>query len=88
LLVQPLNSKIMTNKNNDNTNNTTDNTAKKGFASMPHEKVQEIASKGGHAGDPSKKGFASMPHEKVQEIASKGGQASGGNKGKEEEEEK
>lgn len=55
----------MANKNtNENSN------ARKGFASMPHEKVEEIASKGGHA-SAEKAG-----HEGMAARGSKGGQVS------------
>jgi hypothetical protein len=40
--------------NNINNTNELDNTAKRGFASMPHEKVEEIARRGGHASAESK----------------------------------
>lgn len=69
---------------------------KQGFASMPKDKVKEIASKGGsssHRGSSSgsqnegsgnrssgKQGFASMSKDKVKEIASKGGQSHGSNR--------
>ena len=46
-----------------------DNTSKRGFASMPREKVQEIASKGGHA-SAEKAG-----HEGMAERGRKGGRA-------------
>ena len=66
--------------NNTQGNGNSANTHNRGFASMPHEKVQEIASKGGHTTTENthNRGFGSMPHEKVQEIASKGGHASHG----------
>ena len=58
---------------------------KRGFAAMPKEKVQEIASKGGHA-SAEKAG-----HEGMAERGRKGGQAnrkdSGGDEGQEEEQE-
>lgn len=74
--------------------------AKKGFASMPHEKVEEIASKGGHASAGkaghegmaergSKGGHASAEkagHEGMAERGRKGGAASGQSKHKQEEE--
>lgn len=74
--------------------------AKKGFASMPHEKVEEIASKGGHASAEkaghegmaergSKGGHASAEkagHEGMAERGRKGGEASGHSKHKEEHE--
>ncbi len=65
---------------------------KQGFASMPKEKVKEIAKKGGkssHSGSRSnqtekggkssqgKQGFASMIKDKVKEIANKGGSSHG-----------
>ncbi len=81
----------MENKNNTNEHN---NTSKRGFASMPHEKVEEIASKGGHASAEraghegmaergSKGGHASSEkagHEGMAERGSKGGHASGASK--------
>jgi hypothetical protein len=54
----------------DNRNNGKDNKEKRGFASMSHEKVQEIASKGGHA-SAEKAG-----HKGMAERGSKGGHAS------------
>jgi general stress protein YciG len=79
----------MANKNNTQKSGSNKNTHDRGFASMPHKKVQEIASKGGHASTENthNRGFASMPHEKVQEIASKGGKASGYSKHRNEEDE-
>jgi general stress protein YciG len=50
-------------------NNQGSGNASKGFASMPHEKVQEIASKGGHA-SAEKAG-----HEGMSERGQKGGEA-------------
>jgi general stress protein YciG len=72
----------MENKNTqENNKNTQENSnARKGFASMPHEKVEEIASKGGHA-SAEKAG-----HEGMAERGRKGGQASGESKHKKAEE--
>ncbi|WP_207216331.1 KGG domain-containing protein [Candidatus Finniella inopinata] len=57
---------MATNKSNQD-NNKTGNAAK-GFASMPHEKVQEIASKGGHAS------AGKAGHEGMSERGHKGGE--------------
>ena len=45
--------------NNTQGNGDSNNTQNRGFASMPHEKVQEIASKGGHA-SAEKAGYEGM----------------------------
>lgn len=55
----------------DNRNNEHD-TSKRGFASMPHEQVQEIASKGGKAS------AEQAGHEGMAERGRKGGEASHG----------
>ena len=61
----------MENKNNtQGKNGNANNTHNRGFASMPHEKVQEIASKGGHA-SAEKAG-----HEGMAERGRKGGHIS------------
>jgi general stress protein YciG len=60
---------IMSNKNPNKHSNQASGTSARGFASMPHEKVQEIASKGGHA-SAEKAG-----HEGMSERGHKGGEA-------------
>jgi general stress protein YciG len=54
----------------DNKDNKESGTSKRGFGSMPQDKVKEIASKGGHA-SAEKAG-----HEGMAERGHKGGQAS------------
>ena len=83
---------MATNKSNEGKNKTIDTgsgNAAKGFASMPHEKVQEIASKGGHAsaekaghGGMSERGHKGgetrseqLGHEGYLEMGHKGGSA-------------
>jgi general stress protein YciG len=91
----------MANKYNTQENGNNKNTHNRGFASMPHEKVQEIASKGGHA-SAEKAGHEGMAargragghasaekagHEGMAERGRKGGHASGHSKNRNEEEE-
>ena len=62
-------------------NQENNNTSKRGFASMPEERVEEIAKKGGHA-SAEKAG-----HEGMAERGRAGGHASGRSKSSQEEEE-
>lgn len=55
-------------KDNKISNQATQNTSNKGFASMPEEKVKEIASKGGHASADQ------AGHEGMAERGRKGGE--------------
>jgi general stress protein YciG len=90
-----------TKHNNTQENGNSNNTQNRGFASMPHEKVQEIASKGGHA-SAEKAGHEGMAergraggqasaekagHEGMAERGRAGGQASHGAQGRTENEE-
>jgi len=56
-------------KDNKTSNQATQNTSNKGFASMPEEKVKEITSKGGHAS------ANQAGHEGMSERGRKGGEA-------------
>ena len=92
----------MENKNKTQGNNgNSNNTQNRGFASMPHEKVQKIASKGGHA-SAEKAGHEGMAergragghasaekagHEGMAERGRAGGHASGRSRRSDEEDE-
>lgn len=62
----------MVNRNTSKASSHATGNSRKGFASMPHEKVEEIASKGGHAS------ATAAGHEGMVKRGRKGGQASGG----------